>query len=899
MKEFPDEANFTAQATEVVRSDKPYTMKSEASKRPELLLPVGTKDMAMAAIHNGADAIFMGVPGFNARGRSYDFQIEEVKEIIDTCHLYGVKVNLAFNILIFENELQAAAEVLEKILPLKPDAFIVQDLGLVRMIREMAPQQRVHGSTQMSISNAEAIRWLDDLGIQRFVLARENSIKEIQAIKQNTDKEIEVFVHGALCVSYSGQCFTSEGIGGRSANRGQCAQSCRFGYEMHVDGEKKDLQGKSFLVSPQDLCGIDEVPSLLEAGVDSFKVEGRLKTPEYVATAARSFAEAIRFAQASQPLPSSVALKKQMATAFSRGFFSGWLHGVDHQQLVEGTFSSNRGFEFGKILRVNLRSLEVELSEEAVKQGLKADFIKPGDGILWVYKDRKGESVEKGGFVFAVKKLSQHCFDLEFSRDIAMDAIYSGARVFYNHDKDLKKDVSLSVEDKNCRKRIPVSVRATASLGQPLRVEYSDGSLTVSAISESFCEAARNAGLNSLNLCDELFALTGSPFRGEDFSCELDPRAPLFLPNRQIKELRQRLVSELASLRIQNGPARELRSQAEIQSWAESQKVTAHAKTHLKLNLLLRDKDQVEDIANAIGSGELPTADLGFTILGFAILDFEFGLDFEPSLKLLKERGLKVALATTRVLKPHEHRNIKHLLGLNPDGILARNLGAVEFLQANSYQGQILGDFSLNVTNHLTAKYLLDKGISSLCLGYDLNHLQVSELIRSGQADRFEVTAYQYMPSFHMEHCVFAAFLSQGSSFRDCGKPCEKHDVKLKDQFGNWHQLKADQECRNTMYNGTSQSAARYVKEWESLGLASIRYEALKERGSQLVGKIRAHLDFIKGAKDVNSLMRDLGDVESYGISEKQFKREKEYQSRKLRENSPADTFRTHEAPIA
>jgi putative protease len=291
---------------------------------------------------------------------------------------------------------------------------------------------------------------------------------------------------------------------------------------------------------------------------------------------------------------------------------------------------------------------------------------------------------------------------------------------------------------------------------------------------------------------------------------------------------------------------------------------------------LLRDKGQAEDVAKAIESGELRPAGINL-----AILDFEFGLDFAPSVNTLRAVGLKVGIATTRILKPNEHRNIKHIASLNPDAILARNLGAVQYLQANNYHGQILGDFSLNVTNHLTAQYLLNKGLTSLCLGYDLNHIQVSELIQAGQAERFEVTAYQYMPSFHMEHCVFAAFLSKGSSFRDCGKPCEKHDVKLKDQFGNWHQIKPDQECRNTMYNGTSQSAARYVKEWETFGLGFIRYEALKERGAQLITKIQSHLDFINGTKPLDALIQDLGNVESYGLSESHFQREREYQSRK------------------
>ncbi|RYZ66173.1 MAG: U32 family peptidase, partial [Proteobacteria bacterium] len=458
-------------------------------------------------------------------------------------------------------------------------------LGLVRLIRQMAPHQRIHASTQMSISNAEAIRWLDDLGIQRFVLARENSIQEIKAIKANTDKELEVFVHGALCVSYSGQCFTSESIGGRSANRGQCAQSCRFGYEMHVDGERKDLQGKSFLVSPQDLCGINEVPSLIEAGVDCFKVEGRLKTPEYVATAARNFDHAITSAQKNNVLDQPVYMKKQMASAFSRGFYPGWFHGVNHQDLVDGTFSSHRGFEFGTIRNVNGNSLEVEISEEQVRQGLKADFIKPGDGVLWVYRDRHGQSIEKGGFVFAVKSLSPKKFALEFSRDIAMDSIYSGARVYYNHDKDLKRDVALTVEDKERKKRIPVRVTASASLGQPLSVTYADGKYSVTATSESICEPAKNKGLNSLDLRDELFALMGSPFRGEEFEFATAEETPMFLPNRQVKELRQKLVKELTELRIANGPAADI--VPETIPWSNGKKISGQKIAGVKLNLLL------------------------------------------------------------------------------------------------------------------------------------------------------------------------------------------------------------------------------------------------------------------------------------------------------------------------
>src|SRR5690606_8549453 len=228
----------------------------------ELLLPVGNMDMCLAAVHYGADAVYIGVPFFNARGRTTDFSLEDLKEMIDLCHLYGVRVNLAFNVVIFQEEFPKAIELLKAILPMGPDAFIVQDLGLAKLIREMAPHQRIHASTQMTVTNADAIKLVDDLKIDRFVLGRENSIKEINLVKDATDKELEVFVHGALCVAYTGQCFTSETLGGRSANRGQCAQSCRLEYELYVDDEKKDLGNKKYLVSPKDLMGIEEIPAL-------------------------------------------------------------------------------------------------------------------------------------------------------------------------------------------------------------------------------------------------------------------------------------------------------------------------------------------------------------------------------------------------------------------------------------------------------------------------------------------------------------------------------------------------------------------------------------------------------------------------------------------------------------
>jgi putative protease len=293
------------------------------NQKSELLLPVGNMNMCLAAIHNGADAIYVGMPNFNARGRTTDFQVPELREMIEICHLYGVKVNLAFNVVIFEEEFAEIVELLAQVLPLAPDALIVQDIGLAVLVRAMNPNQIIHGSTQMTVTNHEAMTLLDDLKIKRFVLGREVSIPEMKAIKEKTDRELEVFVHGALCVAYSGQCFTSESIGGRSANRGQCAQSCRFEYDLIVDGKGHDLGDKKYLVSPKDLCGISQIPELLDLGINSFKVEGRLKTPEYVASAAKNYSDAInkKLNKKTFTQKNIEDAKREMGLTYSRGFF--------------------------------------------------------------------------------------------------------------------------------------------------------------------------------------------------------------------------------------------------------------------------------------------------------------------------------------------------------------------------------------------------------------------------------------------------------------------------------------------------------------------------------------------------------------------------------------------------
>lgn len=845
-------------------------MSSTSKNQFELLLPVGQKEMALAAIHNGADAIYIGVPGFNARGRSYDFQWEELKEIVETCHLYGVKVNLAFNIVIFEEELPSVIQTIYRIGEVKPDALIIQDLGLAQLVRKILPEQPIHASTQMTITNNLAMDFLEDLKIKRFVLGRENSLSEIKLIKEKTSKELEVFVHGALCVSYSGQCFTSESLGGRSANRGQCAQSCRFSYDLIVDGEKKNLIDKEYLVSPQDLCGIQEIPELMKIGVTSYKIEGRLKTPEYVASAAREFRDVINktLEEKQLSLDDFTTAKRHMATQYSRGFFSGWLHGVDHQQLVNGTYSAHRGDLIGKVISSDFNStIVVELDKEI--------SLIPGDGLLWA----QGEK-EWGSFIYSVEKIKARIYRIGIAKETVLSSDIFNALLYLNHDKELKALLNKTFQDKNYFKRIPIAFHIELSLNQKVTARASDGKFNIELQTLETTSLAQQRPLTDEMIQNEFSSLGGSVFSLEKLHIHRTDDQPLYIPAKELKSLRQNLVQELTLKRQQQRvEVPDFTSQAFslVQSLDPSSDLEAVTKSsRVKFNLLLRNREQVTALIESFQKNELSPADFNGVIL-----DFEFGRDYKPSIESLKT-FVRTGIATTRILKPQEYTNLKVIAALNPDFILVRNLGALQyFTQVAPFAGLLLGDFSLNVTNHLTAEYLLSKGLSSLCLSYDMNRLQVAEILKVAAAEKLEVTLHQYMPSFHMEHCVFAAFLSKGSSFKDCGKPCEKHFVQLKDQFNNYHWIKPDHECRNTMFNAKAQSALKFLEEWLNLGLGHVRYEALNEKKEELIANLKNYIQYFKAQQSLEETLTHLQANQSYGLSEGNLAREHKYQSRK------------------
>ncbi len=804
---------------------------------PELLSPAGNWDCARAAVANGADAIYFGMPRFNARLRADNFTAEELPDLMSFLHGHGVKGYVAFNTLIFTTELADAVEQLRYLEDCGVDAVIVQDLGLARLVKKLAPGLRLHASTQMTITSPEGLDFAKRLDIDQAVLSRELSLRELERFQaaEPGSLPLEVFVHGALCVAYSGQCLTSESLGRRSANRGECAQACRMPYELVVDGELRDLGEKRYLLSPQDLAAVNEIPRLIELGIRSFKIEGRLKTPEYVAGVTRVYRKAIDAALDGQDVKAVIDAgdRYDLEMTFSRGLYPGWMHGVNHQELVGARYGKKRGPLAGVVRQIGRDA--VELVEMLLP-------LKPGDGV--VFENGADTNDEQGGRIYVVDGRW-----LEFQHDrLDMSLIQPGTRLFLTDDPALNKRLRHTFEgDIPQRKTRRLDLVVTGKAGQPLSIAC--GGLEVH--SGMPLQTAQKRPLTSEGLRDQLGRLGGTSFELAGLEVKLE--GEVILPVSELNRMRRALIEQLESAapdRVK--PARPTTTLDEMLSPIAAAR-SAVSEGSSEIYALCRSTTQI-DAALAAGIGRL-------------YVDFEDIRPYADAVKRVRDarNGSEIFLATPRIQKSGEAGFFKLIERAAPDGVLIRNLGAMSFFKGTGLR--MTGDFSLNVANPLTAELLINAGLERLTISYDLTLDQVLDLLRVAPAAWFELTIHQHMPMFHMEHCVFAAFMSNGTDFTNCGRPCERHRVHLRDRIGMEHPLKADVGCRNTLFNAVAQTGAQFFDELTAVGLRRFRVELLEQDATESHRLLSLYQDLATGRQAGSKLWWDLKAQSQLGVT--------------------------------
>ncbi len=803
----------------------------------ELLAPAGNWECARAAVANGADAIYFGMPRFNARIRADNFTPEDLPELMSFLHRHGLRGFVAFNTLIFPSELEDAAEQLRHLSASGVDAIIVQDLGLAAMARAMTPDLHLHASTQMTITSPEALAFAHGLlQLDRAVLARENSMREIRLFHADEPGavELETFVHGALCVAYSGQCLTSESLGRRSANRGECAQACRMPYELIVDGELREMGDRRYLLSPQDLAGIDQIPELIRLGVTSFKIEGRLKTPEYVAAVTRAYRKAIDAAEAGEESAASEEDRYALEMVFSRGLSTGWLEGVNHRELVHARFGKKRGAYLGRVGTVGTDWVEYT----------GGALVKNGDGIVF---DTGGDTDrEQGGRVYEVKGRR-----LYFQRGkLDLSKIRKGHRLWKTDDPALDAVLRSSYQ----REHLPTRTRrrhwiVSGKAGSPLRLRDRESGIEV--VSAMPLEVAGQRPLTADFLQRQLARLGGTVH--ELASLEVHLSGDVMVPVSELNRMRRALVERLDEV-AGAGYQKRRHTGASVSDLlpAPSDRESGGA---AELRVLCRTEDQVEA---ALACG-----------LETIYVDLEDVRRYRDLVALVRETapGTRVFLATPRIQKAGESGLFRVIEKAKPDGVLVRNLGGIGHFRAHP-DLVMTGDFSLNVANPISARLLMREGFENLTVSYDLNIAQVLDLLGGAPPAWFEITLHQHMPMFHMEHCVFCAFLSEGTDHTNCGRPCDKHEVHLRDRVGQWHRLGADVGCRNTLFNGRAQSGARFFAALREAGLRRFRVEFLAEGKAEAIETIRTYEALLRGESDGSALFAKLRAESKLGVVE-------------------------------
>jgi putative protease len=840
------------------------------SLAPELLAPAGDRAALEAAVRAGANAVYFGLQGFNARARATNFDAAELGATMQWLHQHGARGYVTLNTLVFDAELPSVEAAVRACAEAGVDAVIVQDLGVARLARAVAPNLPIHASTQMTCTDASSVELAREVGATRVILARELSLEDIANVKRGTDVEVEVFVHGALCISYSGQCLTSEAIGGRSANRGACAQACRLPYELVVDGEIVDTQDRAYLLSPEDLESSALVPDLVKVGVSSLKIEGRLKGPEYVGATTRLYRKAIDAAVGEGSAPSEDERRAALQT-FTRGSGTGFFEGVDHQRLVEGRACDHRGLEVGV-----LRGIEPFRGRTSVVVELEMDLGR-GDGIL--VEGGYASEGEVGGRVWAIAVDGREVERAEagttayvwLGPDVKLEvkgraAIASAEkrRVFRTSDPTGAKKILADLSHAPARTRL--DLRIAGSVGEPFVLEGRAASGAFARVTgDAKIEEARSAPLDAAALREKLGKLGDSPFELGALDVALPPGT--IVPVSSLNRARRSLVAALGESAAVSHPTTGV-SYTELLSAAVP---PVDRRPAGGLFVLCRNVEQATAAIDAGADG--------------VYLDFLELTGTGEALRLLRERGAFVGVAPPRIRKPGEEKIDRYLGSLAPDALLVRGLGALRELSSPGMNGIItgderqrpvaIGDFSLNVTNRLTAAEVLGRGLAAFTPSFDLDAAQLMELVGAGSNGGVafgpwaEVIVHHPMALFHMEHCVIAALLSEGRDYRTCGRPCDRHQVSLRDRAGMDHPVEADVGCRNTVFHARPQSAVQLLPQLVTAGVRRFRIELVREKAADVTRLVNAYRRAIEAparAHDVWAELRTGDTGNGYGV---------------------------------
>ena len=777
----------------------------------ELLAPAGTMENFMAALESGADAIYLGGKVFNARAHAANFGIDELREAVRLAHILDVSVYVTVNILIGDTELKDLEQYIKDLDSIGVDAIIVQDLAVAEIAKRVAPNIHLHGSTQMTAATLDAVRFYESLGFTRVVLARELSLKEIQHICKHCKAEIEVFVHGALCVCYSGQCLMSSFIGGRSGNRGACAQPCRLPYELlDSKGESVLPKHEAYLLSPKDLNYSEHMNELVAAGVTSFKVEGRMKKVSYVRQVIGTYREILDEASIHENQ------RKALASGFNRGFSTAYLEDTVGRQMMTVVAPNHQGKPIGESYT---KKGEVYLSlTEPIEQGSLVKILQSNGSVTYYTVDDEWTCV------------SDTLYKGRLAEGLAVGQLYLASTPKNTKSRGLqeftrKYDMS-----------VYLSVGSNGETNYTELTAILDSGLSVTVTNEYVPAIANKVPTSLEKVTEQLGRLGNTLFR---LSYVDIPDGPYMWPASVLNALRRDAVTALETALITH----------HVESWQALQ-VTGdvdydfkaqHELSYDTCPMISARVDEIEGVKAAIAGGAQK-----IVFGGDRLSRTPYALSvYDEVARLCAQSDVICTFATPRVVKDDEVEAYTHTLEAivqaHPDSISIHVPQALLWLRELGYTGAIEADTGLNIFNTPTLHFWEQLHISCVNPSQELTLKQITELAKHSHVP-IETMIHGYTEMMISEYCAIASFVGTGSKV-NCPMPCVKESYSLKDRKGEIFPIRTDPYCRMHIMNSHEMDMRAYVPMLLQKGISILRVDGrhmkpsyVKDIVSQYVG---------------------------------------------------------------
>lgn len=812
-------------------------------QKPELLAPAGGPEALVAAVENGADAVYLGGPMLNARISAVNFSKQQLAEAVHYAHLRGVKLYVTVNTLVADAEMESALNYLYDLLQMQVDAVILQDIGLAWQARQVLPELTLHASTQMTAHNALGVKHLLEAGFARVVLAREMSLGQIQHIKQSTGAQLEVFVHGALCVGYSGQCLLSSMIGGRSGNRGRCAQPCRMPYTcMDIQGKPFPIEGPwgHYLLSPRDLNGSEYLPELIQSGISSFKLEGRMKRPEYVATVVRIYRLLLDRAFANGLYQVEDEEQRELTQIFNREFTTGYFFGKQGKDMMSYQRPNNRGIKLGRVKGFGQnRMVEIALEQPLAK----------GDGLeVWVTEGgRLGFEV---GEIWCNEKLVESASQGMNVKLVIPGRVRLGDRLFKTHDAQLMQKARSFTASGGLRK-IPLIFTASAGVGEPFCLEVKDPEgHGAKACGEFLGEPAIKRPLDQHYLRTQLDRLGNTPFSIQELSCHIN--GDVIYPASQINAVRREVLAKLEAKRLAVYASSKpdiAAFQKRMQSFTQNRLQKKTKQKSKGMPLLSIAVGNMEGLQAAVESG----ADVVYW--GSDSFRSQRAVDKAMLLKgreICKQAGVQFVFSTPRITMDQDLEEVaKQLQFFNPilpDGVLVGNAGVLALVQRTWPQMPLIADFGFNIFNGNAVQAMWEQGCQRMTLSTELTMEQIKNLT----IFPVEVLVQGALELMISEYCLPGCLLGGLAQQHGCSEACKGKHLGLRDRTGVIFPLETDTFCRMHVFNSKDLCLLEDIDALQELGVFCFRIEARRESAMYVrktVKSYRAVLD--AGAKSL------------------------------------------------